>query len=259
MQMRWTVAAVAALCAGACGTTAAGAAATNIVGAASAVTNAVSTNTVQIALCGRLFRQPVDRSLLASLHDSLRTLAGDDAACCRYGVVYYLGCLYAGDVPAARRIRPALQRFEGLPEMELLKPGAIGSPCKVCKEGKEEVDCATCHGTGRCPRCRGRGTMSVPGFDNKRQDRPCPTCQGLRDCRDCSAKGKIPRTCSACGGSGERIDGPKLKMAYLRLLGEEAARAQDANLLPAEIPPRPHLSPPLSSNSASGSRPAGAP
>lgn len=57
--------------------------------------------------------------------------------------------------------------------------------------------------TGRCPVCRGRGTVICPTCNGRRHV-TCPTCGSRRArCSGCEGKGRVE--CIVCGGTGKRI------------------------------------------------------
>lgn len=98
--------------------------------AASTAEVTAPTNAALSALSSRLLTRPTDRVLLGQLRDGLRDLT-DDASRCRYGVIYYLGCVATGDMPEAVRIRMQLQRFSDYLDTAWTSPKS-GRPTCAC-------------------------------------------------------------------------------------------------------------------------------
>ena len=47
-------------------------------------------------------------------------------------------------------------------------------------------ECSSCHGTGKCPECKGTGRFGYPGDGQVDLYRTsCIACQGSGDCRAC--------------------------------------------------------------------------
>lgn len=80
--------------------------------------------------------------------------------------------------------------------------GKVTCTAKGCVDGKVEVNCSVCSGTGQvdetCATCSGTGQVG---------DETCADCGGLGavkvNCTDCSTTGKIKENCTTCNGVGK--------------------------------------------------------
>lgn len=156
---------------------------------------------------------PHDKALLARLKAAIPSVTNRSDRCLP-GVVYCLGCLAVGDEAEGLAVRAqAAGAFAGATPMELLHDGNVMEPCGLCGSGDAVVDCASCRGTGRCPKCRG----SVRRGDGVSQ-MDCLTCLGSGACRTCGGAGATVQRCARCGGTGLVVSRSKCDAAYRTLL-----------------------------------------
>ena len=74
--------------------------------------------------------------------------------------------------------------------------------CPTCR-GKGTilvVKCQACGGSGRCPACNGMGFKSTASMTRNRV--VCLVCRGTGQCKACNGTGGTVGKCPACGGSG---------------------------------------------------------
>jgi len=74
-------------------------------------------------------------------------------------------------------------------------PAGIGKLFKMERNPFAEVrmkkECSSCHGTGKCPLCKGTGHFGYPGIGPvDMYPTKCSTCQGSGDCRACRGTGQ---------------------------------------------------------------------
>ena len=80
--------------------------------------------------------------------------------------------------------------------------GKVTCTAEGCTDGKVEVSCSACSGTGQvdetCAICSGTGQVG---------GETCADCSGSGtvkvNCTDCSATGKVEENCTACNGTGK--------------------------------------------------------
>ena len=101
-------------------------------------------------------------------------------------------------------------------------------PCEACKaQGNSSLPCYLCKGTGRCPRCGGRGgdstsSRSRPSGNGtirntgqfEGMEASCLTCHGTGRCMKCSGRGTVGRDCPECGGAGRLFSTQKATVQY---------------------------------------------
>jgi len=59
------------------------------------------------------------------------------------------------------------------------------------EEVQMKKECTNCHGTGKCPLCKGTGRFGYPGIGPvDMYPTICSTCQGSGDCRVCRGAGQ---------------------------------------------------------------------
>jgi hypothetical protein len=52
-------------------------------------------------------------------------------------------------------------------------------------------ECSSCHGTDKCPQCRGTGRLGYPGYGQvDAYKTPCIACQESGVCRVCRGTGQ---------------------------------------------------------------------
>ena len=120
------------------------------------------------------------------------------------------------------------------PKTTIIDPKKYIYTCTVCKgSGIIKIPCPTCHGSGKCPKCNGKGTRkSVLVYENrkkkkkkKKKKKPdeifCITCHGSGKCPTCGGKKTVTRRCANCDGKGKIINflrvNVRLKMELDRL------------------------------------------
>ena len=91
-------------------------------------------------------------------------------------------------------------------DQESLRAGTE-EPCRECNS-QGSVPCSSCTANpGKCPTCKGTGSMKVSRFvDNKVQatEQPCTRCKGTGECVVCKGTGKRP--CFYCKGTARRTN-----------------------------------------------------
>ena len=118
--------------------------------------------------------------------------------------VIYMSCaglLAIGDTKSFGKAR------SGIPDMDAFRNETMES-CPECDgSGIVKSRCTACDGSGRCGRCGGRGSISVPRLAGTMTERPpmkCPSCQGSGHCASCNGGTKETRH-APCNGTGRRI------------------------------------------------------
>jgi len=113
------------------------------------------------------------------------------------------------------------------PDSELIEIEKYLSPCKSCKgKGVISIPCPTCSGSGKCPRCKGKGTrkseisyglIKKKKNGRKKKDKDadgiyCTTCHGSGICPNCGGNKTVNRRCADCSGTGKKISILRIKV-----------------------------------------------
>ncbi len=107
--------------------------------------------------------------------------------------------------------------------------GGIGGPCAECRRS-DPGTCAACGGTGvRSSNLGGTTAMTVKRIA---PDPVCKACRGTGRCPACGGRGTITTRCRACAGVGAQVSRAKCQVAYLQLL---RAYAPPASTPPASV------------------------
>ncbi len=105
------------------------------------------------------------------------------------------------------------------PDDDLLEIADYLNACDACDgAGRVERDCATCEGSGECPRCGGEGERAAD-FEGGRSIH-CTTCRGLGKCSACGGDGAKTVRCSTCEGKGRIFEKERAKIKLDILVDE---------------------------------------
>ena len=112
-----------------------------------------------------------------------------------------LQSLLTGDLENAKRLILIVEE-KGV-EVQGIDRDSLFVECGTCGgEGRVELDCVACKGTGRCPKCGGAGQRdSSIGKGSVH----CTTCRGTGDCSECAGAGSSVSACKVCRGRGKLL------------------------------------------------------
>lgn len=166
----------------------------------------------------QLVSSPEDRDLLEMLRASLINVADQDDLG-DLMVIYCLGCYYTGQDAKADSVKPIIVRKCPTSEsLKYLSSRFTREACSACgSSGKRTAACSACGGGGRCSTCGGKGYRLMQGI-GKMNKATCGTCKSKGQCGTCAGKGRETKTCSSCGGMGQRTSRARVRSVYLSLL-----------------------------------------
>jgi hypothetical protein len=127
---------------------------------------------------------------------------GADAVSSQYALALgILQSLLSGDLDNAKRLILVVEE-KGV-EIEGVDRDSLFVECDACHgEGRVEVECKTCNGTGKCPKCEGTGERdSALGKGSVH----CTACRGTGKCPDCDGVGSFSSVCRVCRGRGKLL------------------------------------------------------
>ena len=119
------------------------------------------------------------------------------------------GFLATGDMASFGKAR------SGIVDMEAFQAETT-ERCRECDgSGTLKSRCPSCHGSGECSRCDGRGRLSAERLSGMgaAASRTCPGCHGSGRCPDCNGGTRETRH-NPCNGSGKRISQTKCRSAF---------------------------------------------
>lgn len=135
------------------------------------------------------------------------------------GCTFIMGYFYMGDNKAARKFRQNFEeQFPNCSYLKLIQSENLGATCNKCDgDGKVNVKCPRCKGSGVCTMCKGQGSLRSSITDEKTK---CPKCQGTGDCKKCKGTGQVSRMCRECRGEGTVISKARIEEVYVALLSK---------------------------------------
>lgn len=109
--------------------------------------------------------------------------------------------LFLGNRKEAKRFNLFVEEKEY--ELENVEVEQFFKPCVNCGgDGLLSHECRRCSGAGKCPKCKGAGTLKA-SFKGTLLD--CTLCRGTGECLACKGLGSFSSTCPKCRGSGNQI------------------------------------------------------
>lgn len=170
------------------------------------------------SICKHLQAELRNEDYLKKLQIAFEDIDDKDIKGC-LGCTFIMGYFYVGDDKTARKFRQNFgECFPNCPYLKLIQPENLGATCNKCGgDGKINVKCPKCKGSGICTMCKGQGFLLSSITDEKVK---CPKCQGTGNCRKCKGTGQVSEMCRECRGKGVVISKARIEEAYVGLLSK---------------------------------------